>query len=357
MANLNFPLHKTKMGTKQTFKLESPAERQKYFRLKAGKEIDKIKAYLNKGNTFMGFLVGKKNSGKGTYSKLFMEALGAKNFAHVSVGDAVRDAHKELKVPSQRKKLVKFLNDRYRGFISVDQAIDIIMGRDTTSLLPTEVILALVERMVDKLGRKAIFVDGFPRDLDQISYSLYFRALMGYREDPDFFVFIDIPDTIIDARMKTRVICPICNTPFNLKLLRTKEVGYDKKKKEFYLMCDDPKCKKAKMVTKEGDSLGIGAIKGRLEKDGKIIKMLMDLQGVPKVYLRSYLPVKQAGKLVDDYEITPAYDYKFNKKTDKVEIKEVPWTVKDDEGTLSYNLLPAPVVVSLIKQVAKTLGL
>src|SRR3989344_7359631 len=206
MQNYRFPVFKTKTtGIKRIFKLDDPKERQKYFKAKAGKEIKKIKNYLKK-NTFMGILLGKKNSGKGTYVKLFMEAVGAEHVAHISVGDIVRSADQLVRDEKSRAEFVDFLKKRYRGFISIDQIVDIIMGRDTKTLLPTEVILSLVEREISKLERKAIFLDGFPRNLDQISYSLFFRALIGYRDDPDFMVFIDLPEAVIDERMKYRVV-------------------------------------------------------------------------------------------------------------------------------------------------------
>lgn len=361
MKGFSFPVTKTKIdGNDQIFVLEDPVERRKYFNLKAGSEIEKIKDYLSKGNTFIGFLMGPKNSGKGTYTKLFMEAVGSERIAHISVGDIVRNAHKNLEMEEGKKEFIDFLNDRYRGFISVDSALDVILGRDTKTLLPTEIVLALVEREIDCIGKKAIFIDGFPRNLDQISYSLFFRALIGYRDDPDFFVFIDVPEAVIDERMKYRVVCPDCQSPRNMKLLRTKEVRYDKEKKEFHLLCDSPGCEgfgRSRMVSKEGDSLGIEAIRDRIEVDAQISKKLLDLQGVPKVYLRNSVPVKEAESYVDKYEITPSYRYKYNESEDKVKVIEEPWVVKDEEGTEVYSLLPAPVAVSLIRQTAEVLAL
>jgi adenylate kinase family enzyme len=357
MKGFDFPIFKTKIeGVDQKFDLNDPVERRKYFDLKAGKEIEEIKDYLRTG-TFVGFLLGKKNSGKGTYSKLFMEAIGSDKVAHISVGDVVRDAHKALEDETEKKELVDFLQRRYRGFISIDKALEVILGRDTTTLLPSEVILALVEREIDKLGRKAIFIDGFPRGLDQISYSLYFRALIGYRDDPDFFVFIDLPEAIIDERMKNRVVCPICHTPRSLKLLRTKEVGYDSQSKEFYLKCDNHGCDGARMVAKEGDVLGIETIRERIEIDDKVMAMLLKLEGVPKIFLRNAIPTDAAKDYIDDYEITPAYEYEWDENTNQVKIIENPWLTKDDEGRDSYSLLAPPVAVAFIKQTAKALNL
>ncbi|MBI4119921.1 MAG: nucleoside monophosphate kinase [Parcubacteria group bacterium] len=352
-----FPIFKTRIkGVNQVFKLEDPVDRQKYFRLKAGREIAKIRGYLKK-NTFVGFLLGKKNSGKGTYAKLFMEAIGSARLAHISIGDIVRGVHKDLNDRKRKKDLVEFLRRRYRGPITIESALEIILGRDTKGLLPTEVILALVEREIDKLAGKAVFIDGFPRDLDQISYSLYFRALMGYRDDPDFFVFIDVPESIIDERMKYRVVCPLCQTPRNMRVHATKEVDYDSGAKKFYLLCDNPGCGKKRMTAKEGDELGIEAIRSRIEIDDKVMKTLLNFNGIDKIYLRNSVPVKTAKRYVDDYEITPAYRYEWDKNVSKVRIVEEPWVVKDGAGEKSYSLLPPAVVVSLIRQVAKVLSL
>lgn len=357
MKSFLFPVFKTKTeGAPQTFRLEDPQERQKYFQLKAGEEISKLKEYLSK-NTFVGFLLGKKNSGKGTYSKLFMEAVGEQNVAHISVGDIIRNVHKDLGDSVKKQELLEFLGRRYRGPISIEEALNVILGRGTQTLLPTEVTLALVEREIDKLNRKAVFIDGFPRDLDQVSYSLYFRALMGYRDDPDFFVFIDVPESVVDERMKYRVVCPKCQTPRNLKLLRTEKVGYDAATGEFYLMCDNTGCAGARMVAKEGDNLGIEAIRNRIEIDSKVMGLLLNIKGAPKVYLRNSVPIGMAKDYVDDYEITPAYGYRWDERTSRVEVMEDPWMVKDDDGEESYSLLPAAVAVSLIKQAVGVLGL
>jgi len=357
MKGTDWPCFKTKMlGVTGKFILEDPVERRKYFQAKTGREIEKIKEYLE-GNIFIGFLLGKKNSGKGTYAKLFIEALGTDKVAHLSVGDIVRSADAALRDEKNKRELTEYLKKNYRGFITVEEVAERILGRSTSGLLPTEAILALIEREIDHLGRKAVFIDGFPRSLDQISYSIFFRTLMGYRDDPDFFVFIDLPEAVIDERLKYRVICPKCKTPRNIKLLRTKNVGYDMKTKSFYLMCDNPICEGARMIAKEGDELGIEAIRDRMELDDKVMRMLTELQGVPKVYLSNSIPVTVAKDYVDDYEITPAYRYEYDEKTKIVKIIEEPWSVIDDNGKPCYSLLPAPVAVAMIKQIAQVLGL
>lgn len=357
MKDFSFPIFKTKIkGETRVFALDDPVERRKYFNLKARPEIEKLRIYLKK-NTFVGFLLGKKNSGKGTYSKLFAEAIGPKYIQHISVGDIVRAVHSDFKNSSKRKDLMSSLKKSYRGFMPLEDAIKALLRRSTKGLLPTELILTLVEREISRVGRKAIFIDGFPRNPDQVSYSLYFRHLMGYRDDPDFFVFIDVPEAVVDERMKYRVVCPKCHTPRNIKLLRTKEIGYDANKKEFYLICDNSSCGGGRMVSKEGDELGIEAVRERIEIDDVVMQMLMGLEGVPKIFLRNAIPTASAKEYVDDYEITPAYRYEWDLKSKQVRVIEEPWVVTDEKGNPSYSLLPPPIVVSFIVQTARVLGL
>ena len=249
----------------------------------------------------------------------------------------------------------QYLGRTYRGFVELDAALDQVLKWDVRTPLPTEIILALVQREIDRLGRKALFVDGFPRNLDQVSYSLYFRALIGYRDDPDFFVFIDVPEAVIDERMKYRVVCPICQTPRNTRVLRTKEVGYDSITRQFFLHCDNPACRGERLVAKEGDELGIEAIRRRIELEDAVMGTLATLEGVPKVFLRNSVPVAVADQYVDGYEITPAYRYELDGGA--VRVIEEPWVVRDDAGEESYSLLPAAVAVSLIRQTAGALGL
>jgi hypothetical protein len=186
---------------------------------------------------------------------------------------------------------------------------------------------------------------------------LFFKELVDFREDPDIFVAIDIPEAVIDERMKFRVVCLICHTPRNLKLFSTKEVGYDEATKEFFLKCDNPECDGAAMRGKEGDNMGIESIRDRLELDEKLINKIFTLHGVSKVLLRNAVPVAVAKETVDEYEITPAYSYEYDENAKTVKTIESPFAVKDDEGVEVYSLLAPPVVVSFVKQLARALGL
>jgi adenylate kinase family enzyme len=322
--------------------------------LKAGPEIEKLRKYLDE-NSFIAYLLGKKNSGKGTYSKMFAEIVAPDRIEHFSIGDMVRGVDEELKDNKRKKELLSFLEKNYRGWTPFSEIISALEKRNTKVLLPTELILALVKREILKKEKKTLFIDGFPRDLDQIAFALFFRDLVGYREDPDIFVLIDVPTSVIDERITWRRVCPECQTSRNLKLLPTSRVGYDESKKEFYLICDNPRCSGPKMLSKEGDELGIKPIKERLEKDEKLIEQAFSLYGIPKVLLRNSVPVKEAAQFVDDYEITPEYYYEWDKERKKAQVKERPWVVLDDEKEPSFSLLPQPVTVSLIKQISSLL--
>ncbi len=358
--NIEFPVFNTKTsGVTESFDMSDPVSRKKYFQAKCGQETEKLKVFFDQGNTFIAYFLGKKNSGKGTYCKLFSEIVGEERIVHLSVGDLVRKANEDAKDPSKLAEIRQFMEKNYRGYMSIDDCIKALLSRDVGSLLPTEFILALTKMEIAKHPRKAIFLDGFPRKMDQISYSLYFRDLINYRQDPDMFILIDIPNTIIDARIRSRVICPICHTPRNTNLLRTKEIGYDKEKNEFYLICDNPQCEgygKARMVGKEGDDKGIEAIKDRLATDEELIEKAYGIYGVPKVLLRNSVPVAQK-EAVDSYELTPEFVYSYDQISGRVNVEEKAWTIKDDKGNEVYSLMPPPVVVSMIKQMTKILGL
>jgi len=353
-----FPLFSTKVaGLDKKFDLSSLEGRKEYFEAKAGLEIEKLKKYFDEEKTFIVYLLGKKNAGKGTYTKLLMEIFGRDKIAHLSVGDIVRDLHKAVEDENYKKDLLDYLHKNYRGYITPEQALEALLGRDQKTLLPNEFIMALVKREIDQIGKKTIFIDGFPRNLDQVSYSLFFKELVDYRTDPDIFIAIDIPEEVIDERMKYRRVCPICHTPRNLKLFTTQGVGYDEESKEFFLKCDNPDCDEARMEGKEGDTMGIESIRERLELDDQLIAKIFSLHGISKGLIRNAVPVEKSADFVDEYEITPEYVYELDPENKKVKTIEKPFIVTDDEGVEVYSLLAPPVALSLIKQLVKILGL
>lgn len=353
MSNLNFSIVSTKIpGVFENFDTSQPGQRQIYFKIKIGKEIEKIKKFLA-NHTFLALMLGKKNAGKGVYCGLLREILGEDKVAQISVGDLTRSVFEEIKNPEGLKSLKDYLEKNYRSYMPLDEALNAFINKSQDKLLPTEFILCLITREIEKLPKKALLIDGFPRNIDQISYSLYLRQLVNFRNDPDFLVFIDVPESIIDARIKTRVICPKCQTSRNPVTLPTSKIGYDENTKEFYLICDQPNCDSGRMIRKAGDDQGIGPIKDRLDLDGKLMEMAKEIHGIKKIFLRNSIPLDKAN-LFDNYEITPEFYYEkdFDKK---IVIKTKPWIIKDDDGVDSVSLMPSAVMVSFVRQLAENL--
>ena len=112
---MKFPIFKTKIErSNRKFDLLDPKEQKEYFQLKVGKEIEKLRNFL-KENTFVAYLLGKKNSGKGTYSKMFAEVISPEKIEHFSIGDMIRGLDKELADPEKKRELTNFLEKNYRG--------------------------------------------------------------------------------------------------------------------------------------------------------------------------------------------------------------------------------------------------
>ena len=354
---MRFPTFKSKMtGVTEKFDLNTPEGKKKYFEAKAGYEIKKLKQYLEK-SSFIGYMLAKKSAGKGTYARMLVEILGEDKLAHLSVGDIVRSVDEEIADPVKRKELEDYLKANYRGFVSLDEIIKAQEDRSTKTLMPTEFILALVEREISRMGRKAILLDGFPRGLDQVSYSLFFRQLIGYRDDPDFFVLIQLPESIIDRRMKYRVVCPKCNAPHNPRLHPSSKVEYDEKDGRFYMLCDASDCEPVRMISKEGDHLGAEHIRERLDRDEELMNKAFGLYGIPKILLQNAVRLEEAKEMVDDYELTPAFSYDWDKDKKEVIVTEEPWVIEDDEGEQAYSLMAVTVVLSFIHKLVETLGL
>jgi adenylate kinase family enzyme len=346
----DFPFFNTKkLSDGNKYNISDPVERRAYFAAKLGTKIDDLKRYLD-ANTFVGFLLAKKGAGKGTFAKMFQEIVGVDRVAHISVGDLVRDVHATIGDTSKKVELLQLFEKNYRGSLSLDDALAAFVGKSQDKLIPTEFILTLVKLEVEKLGRKAVFIDGFPRNLDQISYSLYFRDLVNFREDPDFFLILDTPAEVINERMKHRVICPICHTSRSIKLNPTRFVKYDESSDSFYLVCDNSACVgfgKRRLVGKEGDELGIEAIRDRLEMDASVIQQVSLLHGIPKILVRNAVPVDKVAEVVEEYEVTPAYSYKQT-SDGAVEVLENPWTFVDYAGVESCSLLPAVTAIAAV---------
>ncbi|MCK4891060.1 MAG: hypothetical protein KAS78_00175, partial [Candidatus Pacebacteria bacterium] len=132
---MEVPVCKTKMeGVNQEFDLSDPAEREKYFKTKAGKEIEKLRTFFKEKGSFIAYLLGKKNAGKGTYSKMFTEVIGKEYIKHISIGDMVREVEEEMQDKNKKKEIEKYLRKNYRGFVSIDDVLKSFADRNTKIL-------------------------------------------------------------------------------------------------------------------------------------------------------------------------------------------------------------------------------
>ena len=357
---MDFPIFNSKeLSNGKVYNLNNPEDRQEYFHVKLGKKVYEVKEFLEK-KPFVGYMLAKKMTGKGTYAKMFEEILGPERFAHVSVGDVVRDVHEILidtANPAKQKDLIKYLEKNYRGFLPIDDALEALKNRSQGKIsIPTEFILVLLKREIDNIGRKALFIDGLPRNTDQIPYSLCFRNLINFGDCPDFFVLIEIPLEMIEGRMKHRLVCPICHTSRGLTYNPTKFVGYDNETKGFYLICDNSNCNgynKVRYVEKEGDSSGIGSIRERIDLDEKLMRVAVKLYGIPKVIIRNSVPAEIAHQYLEDYEFQPAFSYSY--ENGEIEVSRKPWEFKDDNGVVSNTMLAATYVLNMFSQIHQIL--
>lgn len=356
---MNFPFYNSKnLSNGQEYNLYDPLERRKYFEAKLGKRVEKLKEYLE-DKSFVGYMIGKKQAGKGTYAKMVEEILGSDRFTHISVGDVIRETHENLLDPVKKTELISKVEKHYRGYISFEKALEGVLTRSQSEVsVSDELVLALLKTKIDEIGKKALFIDGLPRNHDQISYSLYFRDLINYRDDRDFFILLDVPIEVIKLRMQGRVICPICKTSKNILINPTKFIDFDKSTNQFLFKCDNSLCSgfgNAIFVTKEGDSQGIDSIKKRIELDNELLGKAFELHGIPKVLIAGTVPVKDASNLLENYEIQRSFTYEYI--DNNVKIIDSPCIVKDDNGEDSFMPFAATYVVSLISQICDILDI
>jgi hypothetical protein len=108
------------------------------------------------------------------------------------------------------------------------------------------------------------------------------------------------------------------------------------------------------MGSKEGDSRGLAPIRSRLDMDENLLRTVFGIHGVPKVLLRNHIPVADAKTKFDDYEITPEFVFKLNKKGN-IEVSTREWVIKDDNGKQAHSLMAPAVAISMFKQIAAIL--
>jgi len=336
------------------YDLSLPDDRRKYFQEKVGIELDALNEYLE-SSSFVVYLLAKKMAGKGTYATMLREIFGEDKIAHLSVGDIMRYAEHAAETEKGTKELKKWFEEEYAGGFKADDLVEMLKNHEFAKYYPTGMIISLLKKAIRDSHGKALMIDGFPRNVSQIENALQFTDLIDYREDPDFFVHIEIPKAVIEARYAGRRVCPKCGNSRNLPLLLTPEIRYDSDTGEFILLCDNPSCDHQELVRKQADDAGMQAV----EKRNQDTQELMD-------EVRKYTDDKynltlqnglKVGEEIEDYEVTQVFDLEVDEDTGKITKIPTPLVVKDDDGDDSYSLMAATVVKDFLKQLATGLEL
>ncbi len=135
-------------------------------------------------------LLGPPGSGKGTQAKLLEQKLKLK---HLSTGDLLRTAVKKQ----------SDLGKKAQGYMQKGE------------LVPDELMVDLIKsQMMQKRGNSGFLLDGFPRTVVQAEK--LDQMLAEQKEKVDLVINFDLPDEIILKRLSGRLVCPNCNSNYNV---------------------------------------------------------------------------------------------------------------------------------------------
>jgi len=325
---------------------------KQFFIERIPKEVKKLTAFI-KRKPIVIFMLGKKLSGKSTYAAHLSEATDG-GFSFYSVGDMMRDIESVANTKFGASLLYKSLRELNINKTKVDNFLEDVKRIDQKKLYPTDIVYYFLKLMLDtaieKDSRKSLIIDGFPRSIEQIEYALKLARFYQKAGMEWFFVEINCPNSVLEARISGRRFCPKCNSSKNIKLLLTKDVGYDESTKEFYLLCDTPSCKRVRMIRKPGDELGIKVLEERnKETEAMIEECKKRISPLRYIIVYNSLPVEEASSYNEE-DFTKEAKLKWNAKDKKVEIEYIPWIVKDDNGKECYSRYSEPVAADLIKE-------
>jgi adenylate kinase len=180
-------------------------------------------------------LLGPPGAGKGTQAKRLEKALGC---PHIASGDLFREIREEDTPVAQQ---VREYMDRGK-------------------YVPDELTIKLVlDRLEQRDAQRGFLLDGFPRTLPQAA------ALDGALEKQGRHVqavlYITAPTQVLLDRVAGRLICPVCNTIYNVVTKRPR----------FDMVCDN-----------EG-----AALERRTDEDPEVVRTRLE------IYKRQTQPVAE----------------------------------------------------------------
>ena len=122
------------------------------------------------------FVLGGPGSGKGTNCEKIVLKFG---YTHLSAGDLLREER------NSGSKLAEMINDNIKE------------GR----IVPAHVTVGLLHKAMIKSGKTKFLVDGFPRDIDNLTC---WEENMSQHCDVKFLLFLECPEAIMLERLLER---------------------------------------------------------------------------------------------------------------------------------------------------------
>ncbi|MBN2676342.1 MAG: nucleoside monophosphate kinase [Alphaproteobacteria bacterium] len=148
-------------------------------------------------------LAGALASGKGTQARNLVETHKA-DLAHVSTGELFRDEiQKETQLGQEFKE-------------KVDQGI-LISDEMTYELLEKEL------KDFESRGQKAVLLDGFPRNANQVSFLNAY--IQNGNHELKKVIFLDLEKDVIKKRVLGRFECSTCHASYNRFFKMPKKEG------------------------------------------------------------------------------------------------------------------------------------
>lgn len=133
--------------------------------------------------------IGLPASGKGTQAMSFAEKRG---FAHISIGDIVRDAMKNSEDLELRERFTKRYNEG--------------------ALQPDEEVYPLLEKRLSSIEEPGVVFDNFPFNKGQSDFLLEYATSHDWEMPKVIYIKID-PEFAI-KRISSRRICPNCKSVY-----------------------------------------------------------------------------------------------------------------------------------------------
>ncbi len=143
-------------------------------------------------------LMGPPGVGKGTVSERLAARMG---FRHISTGSLLREA--------------------IRQKTALGRQADLFISRG--ELVPDDVIVALVNEQLDRLGNGNILLDGFPRTLVQARLLDAALAERGARVEA--VIELQAPVRVVMRRLAGRRLCGSCGAGYHVDYIQPRKPG------------------------------------------------------------------------------------------------------------------------------------